>query len=152
MKWLSISSESRQRIYELRENQEKLLDLTYHPASGTIRISTNDEKRVFLIGREGFIRSRVVLRNEYGIRMGQLSHEGGQDNQGNIEISGEQFNYTLENKSNKSALYKNGEILVVFDLPEASRSFSNGADNDLLILTLCWYFFVAVKMQEEEYV
>ncbi len=70
MKWLLKSNNPRQETYELRNAREPLLTLIYHPVSGTLRISAHDEKRVFLIGREGFLRRRTVLRNEYGIRMG----------------------------------------------------------------------------------
>ena len=151
MKWFLINNDSQQKVYELRTSKEKLLTLTHHPTSGTIRISTRDEKRVFLFGREGFIRNRTVLRNEYGIRMGQLSHEGGQISQGNIEISDEPFNYILQNADPvKAAIYKNGDILIVCELPEISKSYTNN-DHDLLILTLCWYLAVAVKRQEEQY-
>jgi hypothetical protein len=149
MKWLSISSDSRQKVYELRQNKETLLTLTYHPASRTIRISADDEKRVFLLGKEGFIHSRTVLQNEYGIRMGQLSHDGNQEGHGNIEFSQEQFNFIVQDDSPaKAAIYKNGDILLVCELPEILESHKK-RDHDLLMLTLCWYISAAVK--EEEY-
>src|SRR6266705_2398950 len=118
MKWLLISISSRQEIYELRNSKEKLLTLTYHPTSGTLRISADDEKRVFLIGREGFLRRRTVLRNEYGVRMGQLSYDNNLENQGNIDIDDERFNYILQaNIPSKAAIYRNTEMLVVCELP-----------------------------------
>ncbi|MFI5185263.1 MAG: hypothetical protein ACHQF0_00905 [Chitinophagales bacterium] len=151
MEWLSINDDPRQRIYELWTNKEKSLILAYHPTSRTIRISTGDERRVFLIGREGFRRNRTVLRNEYGIRIGQLSHDSGQVNQGNIEVSGEQYNYILQDViPARAAIYKNGDMLAECELPEVSKN-AKGSDHDLLILTLCWYLDVAVKKEEEEY-
>lgn len=151
MEWLSINDDPRQRTYELWTNREKSLTLSYHPSSRTIRISTGDEKRVFLVGQEGFIRNRTVLRNEYGIRMGQLSHDGGQINHGNIEISEELYTYKLQNKTPvAAAIYKNGDLAVTCKLPESSKKQA-GAEHDLLILTLCWYLDVAVKKQEEEF-
>jgi hypothetical protein len=56
------------------------------PLPGTLRISADDEKESFLIGREGFLRRRTVLRNEYGIRIGQLTYDNNQDNQGMIDV------------------------------------------------------------------
>ncbi len=96
MKWLSITTRVQERIYELWNSKEKLLTLAYHPASGTLRVSANDEKRVFLIGREGFLRRRAVLRNEYGIRIGQLTYDNNQENQGMIDVDGEDFTYILQ--------------------------------------------------------
>ena len=152
MKWLLKSNNPRQEIYELRNARERLLTLVYHPASGTLRISSDEEKRVFLIGREGFLRRRTVLRNEYGVRMGQLIYDNNQDNQGNINVYDEQFNYVLKKTStSKAAIYKNTEMLVECELPAVSKNDSNSENYDLLILTLCWYISTAVKRQMEEY-
>src|SRR4030095_13978321 len=74
MKWTSVSTKSRQEIYELWDAEEKLLTLIFHPDSGSVRITADNEKRVFLVGREGLLRSRTVLGNEYGIRMAQLHY------------------------------------------------------------------------------
>jgi hypothetical protein len=153
MKWLPTNSDARHRIYELRTNREVLATLTYHPQSGTIRISSGDEKRVFLVGREGFIRSRTVLRNEYGIWMGQLIHDGGQnDAQGNIQLSGEAFNYTLQRMSPaRAVLYKNNDTLAVCELPDVAKNARGNNDPDLLMLALCWYVSAAVKSREMAY-
>src|ERR1700746_2691025 len=111
MKWLSITTRVQEKIYELWNSKEKLLTLAYHPASGTLRLSSDDEKRVFLIGREGFLRRRTVLRNEYGIRVGQLTYDNNQDNQGLIDVYEEDFNYILENVSDpKVSIYRNTEL------------------------------------------
>ena len=152
MKWLLISISSQRGIYELRNSKEKLLTLIYHPASGTLRISADDEKRVFLIGREGFLRRRTVLRNEYGVRMGQLNYDNNQDNQGNIDVDNEQFNYILQNDlSSKAAIYRNTEMLVVCELPAISKNDNNSENYDLLILMLCWYMSTSVRKQVEEF-
>ncbi len=152
MKWLSISSNSRQEIYELWTTREKLLTLSYHPSSGTLRISADDKKRVFLIGREGFLRSRTVLRNEYGVRMGQLTYESSQENQGSIEVYDERFTYSIQDKlPPKLAIFKNAEILVVCELPAISKDHENSSNPDFLILALCWYMSTTVEKQIEEY-
>src|SRR5690242_17819934 len=150
MKWLSTHGDSGHKVYELWTSREKLATLTYHPASATVRISTDDEKRVFSVGREGFIRSRMVLRNEYGIRIGQLLHDGGpEDNQGNIEIAGEEFNYALKSgPAPEACLYKNNDVLAACELPLISKDLSENSDQDLLLLTLCWYVSAAVKRQQ----
>src|SRR5437762_14028448 len=112
MKWLLISISSRQEIYELRNSKKKVLTLAYHPASGTLRMSADDEKRVFLIGREGFLRRRTVLRNEYGIRIGQLTYDNNQNNQGLIDVYEEDFNYILQsNPDPKASIDRNTELL-----------------------------------------
>jgi hypothetical protein len=151
MKWLSITTRVQEKIYELWNSKEKLLALAYHPASGTLRVSADNEKRVFLIGREGFLRRRTVLRNEYGIRVGQLTYDNNQDNQGLIDIDEENFTYILQSDSTpKASIYRNTEILAAAELPAISEDI-NSDNYDLLMLILCWYISMTVKKQVEEY-
>ena len=146
MKWLLVNSSLRQEIYELWNSGEKLLTIYSHPDKGTLRVATGDEKRVFLIGKEGFLRSRVVLRNEYGIRMGQLIYDGIQDNQGSLEVDDQEFSYHIGNGSPAEAtIYKNAESFITCELPAVDK------DHDLLILALCWYVTTTVKVKIEEY-
>jgi hypothetical protein len=158
MKWLSTSKDSHQEVYELFDSKERILSLAYHPASATLRISGDDKrisgddkKRVFLVGREGFLRRRTVLRNEYGIRMGQLSEDTNQEKQGTIDIYETNFTYILQNDHTaKVAIYRNSEMLMVCELPAITEKIST--DNyDVLILTLCWYVSISIKKQVEEY-
>ena len=142
MKWLSIISGPRNEIYELWNTKEKLLSVSYHADMGTLRVTANDEKRVLLIGKEGFLRSHMVLRNEYGIRMGQLNDDNTQENRGRVEINDEEFNYTMQyNSPSKVAIYRNNEMLTVCELPAISKN------SDVLILTLCWYISTSIKTQ-----
>ena len=151
MKWLSITTRAQEKIYELWNSKRKLLALAYHPASGTLRVSADDEKRVFLIGREGFLRRRTVLRNEYGIRIGQLAYDNNQDNQGTIDVYEKDFTYVLQNGTPpKASIYRNSLEVAAFELPVISEDISS--DNyDLLMLILCWYISTTVKKQVEEY-
>ena len=95
---------------------------------------------------------KAVLRNEYGIRIGQLSYESNQENQGRIEIDDDEFNYVMQNAlPPKAAVYKNNNMVAVCELPPASKSY------DLLVLMLCWFISLTVKKQPhshsvEEYV
>jgi hypothetical protein len=151
MKWLSITTRVQEKIYELWNSKEKLLSLAYHPASGTLRMSADDEKRVFLIGRKGFLRRRTVLRNEYGIRIGQLTYDNNQDNQGIIDVYEEDFTYILQNDLNpKASIYRNTEMVAVAELPTISEDI-NSDNYDLLMLVLCWYLSTTVKKHVEEY-
>ena len=151
MKWLSIPTREQEKIYELWNSKEKLLTLAHHPASGTLRVSADGEKRVFLIGREGFLRRRTVLRNEYGIRIGQLIYDNNQDNQGMIDVYEEGFNYTLQSDPDpKASIYRNTELTAVSELPTISQDI-NSDNYDLLMLMLCWYTSTTVKKQVEEY-
>jgi len=151
MKWLSITTRVQEKIYELWNSNERILALAYHPASGTVRVSADDERRVFLIGREGLLRRRTVLRNEYGIRVCQLIYDNNQENQGIINLYEEDFTYLLQNDPDpKASLYRGTEPLVIFELPAISEDI-NSDNYDLLMLILCWYVATTVKRSVEEY-
>jgi hypothetical protein len=151
MKWHSTNKDSHQEVYELWDAKEKLLVLAYHPDSATLRISADNEKRVFLIGRKGFLRRRTVLRNEYGVRMGQLIDDTNLAKQGTIEIYKDGFTYVLQNDNKpKASIYRNAEMIIECELPDVSKNISSD-NHDLLMLTLCWYISTSVKKQVIEY-
>ena len=146
MKWLLIGSSLRQQTYELWNGDEKLLTISSHPDKGNLRIATDEAKRIFSIGKEGFLRSRMVLRNEYGVRVGQLTYDGIQEKLGSLIVSDQEFEYHIGNDSpRKASIYNNSGNLVTCELPAVAK------DHNLLILALCWYITSAVKMKTEEY-
>ena len=74
MRWETAQSTSGNELYHLYDDDKKILTLTVNPVSQTARIETGGQKRVFLIRREGFIKIRTVIRNEYGIKIGELAN------------------------------------------------------------------------------
>lgn len=146
MKWLLVSSHSRHEIYELWNGQEKILSINYHADKGSLRIDAHNEKRAFLIGKQGFLRSRTVLRNEYGIRMGQINYDSSQENQGSVEVYDDQFTYLIQNTpSRKATIYRNAEMLATCELPAVAKN------DGLLVLTFCWYISSGVETKLKEY-
>jgi hypothetical protein len=151
MKWLFTSNKSGQEIYELWNTREKFLTLMFQRRSGSLRITTDGEKRVFLVGREGFLRRRTVLRNEYGIKIGQLSNENSQDTTGIIELDERRFSYSIENLNTELVIRQNGERLASCELPGMPHKKFYTENHDILILALCWYLFSVVNRQAEAY-
>ena len=151
MKWLLISKRSGHEMYELWDSEGKLVTLSFHPGSGSLRITADDEKRVFLVGREGVLRPRTVLRNEYGVRITLLVYENGNDNIGTIDFDNEKFTYSIQNHvAPDLTIYRNGESLVTCELPSAQKE-EPYENYDFLVLTLCWYLFSIVKRHAEEF-
>ena len=143
-----MARKSGQEIYELRNSEQKLLTVTIQQRSGSLRITTNDEKRVFLVRKQGFLRSRIVLQNEYGIRIGQLSYENN-FSAGVMEFDNERFNYSLHNGLlPELTIKRNEEIIASCEFPAVSN---NNFPNDLLVLALGWYLISFVNKQLEEY-
>ncbi|HEX7846102.1 MAG TPA: hypothetical protein VF476_09915 [Chitinophagaceae bacterium] len=150
MRWENAGSGSNNEIYHLWHNDKKLLTLTLHPFSNTARLESAEEKRVFLIRREGFFRNKTVLRNEYGIRIGEL----GTEEQNNfIELNDERFYYYIHNNPAELVLYKETKdkpfIACGFNVKDGNASVRFEKDKtpiaqSSLLMALCWYMFLPV--------
>lgn len=153
MKWEIALSNGAQEIYELWHNEKKLLILDFHPATNSARIKYAGEKRVFLIRKEGFLKNKTVLCNEYGIRMGQLVN----DNKAKyVELNNEKFFYLIkDNPMPELIIYKESKDhpVIVCGLNVNNVNASPRLKNEKnlpvnshssLILALCWYMSLPV--------
>jgi len=162
MRWEMILNTARKKVYELWHKDKYVLSLTYNPSAGTARIESSDEKRLFIISKEGFLRNKTVLRNEYGFRVGELGHE---NHENFIELDGERFFYSIRNQpTDELVIYKDSEEhpLIVCKISPAKTpaesmiletgkpiESTNGAS---LLMTLCWLLFQPfAKSKQPEY-
>src|ERR1700733_6807551 len=107
MRWETIINTAKKKVYELWHKDKYVLSLTYNTSAGTARIESLDEKRLFIISKEGVLRNKTVVRNEYGLRVGKLGHE---NHQNFIELDGERFFYSIRNQpSDELIIYKETE-------------------------------------------
>ncbi len=151
MQWETISANSSNEVYELRHKDKKLLTLILHPFSNTARVECEEEKRVFLIRREGFLRNKTVLRNEYGIKIGELGLE---NKESFIDVNNERFYYSIqESTSPKLLLYKETKehptLVCGLNIDDGKTSVqlqnkSNTSSQTSLLMALCWYMFLPV--------
>jgi hypothetical protein len=142
MKWVQISSNSSHQVYELWNNEEKLIAFSYHVVHGTIRI-VSDEPRVFLLRKEGFLKNRTVLLNEYGFKMASLFEET-ETSSGHIEIDEKKFRFSIHNRLYKEVFIFSADSekpFITCDLPPALNNYK------ALLLVLCWYKFQPQKKQ-----
>ena len=93
MKWESVTSTLGYSVYALWNNGRKLATLVFNFSSNAARIEYADEKRVFLVRKEGFMKNKTVLRNEYGIRVG---YAGIENNESFIELDNQRFFYSID--------------------------------------------------------
>jgi hypothetical protein len=158
MKWEITSTSDRQQVYELWHKEKKLLTLDFHPFTNSARIEYADEKRVFMIRKEGFLRNKTVLRNEYGVRMGQLGYDKSNATEGHIELDGEKFFYIIQNNpAPELVIYRDtkDKPFVICGLKvnngDASVRFNNqttlSPSQHFLLMALCWYMFLPVAKE-----
>lgn len=156
MRWEADKSTPEHEVYHLFNGDKKELTLIYNPFSNSARIECNREKRVFQLRKEGFRRNKKVIRNEYGVKIGEFGQENGEPY---IIVNEERFFYSTDNNplarlvlyrdSKENALVscslqvKNGNADVKFrneqELPDGSHPG--------LLMALCWYMFLPVAKE-----
>ncbi len=158
MKWELANISPLQEIYRLTNNDKKLLTLNFHQATNSARLEYAKEKRVLLIRKEGFLRSKSVLRNEYGVRLGQLSHEKTNSSEGTIEVGEEKFLYTIKDNSRTELVIYRDNIehpFVICDLKvdnadsdfQPKKPIQLSASQHFLVMALCWYMTLPVAKE-----
>lgn len=158
MKWIVVSKTSEQELYELWLKDKKVMALEFHPSTNSARISSDEEQRVFHLRKEGLLKNKTVLRNEYGIRIGRLGYEKWDANHGYVELGNEKFNYTIGNNPMaelRISRDNSEEPLVVCGLKVKNDStpvhFSNqnelSPSEYMLLLSLCWYIVLPVAKE-----
>jgi hypothetical protein len=137
-------------MYALWNNGRKLVTLIFNPSSNAARVEYADEKRVFLIRKEGFLKNKTVLRNEYGIRIG---YTGSENNEDFVVLNNERYFYSLNNHGEPSiTIYRESkdQPLAVCKLSVEEKDMlidlsgrpkiKDEAKYSLLMM-LCWYLF-----------
>jgi hypothetical protein len=157
MRWESVTSGIGSSVYALWNNGRKLLTLVFNPSSQAARIEFGGEKRVFLIRKEGFMKNKTVLRNEYGLHIG---HTGSENNEDFILLNGERYYYSLNTGNEPSfTIYKEfkDQPLTVcqVEVEEKDLFIDLSGNNKLrdeakysLLMTLCWYLFHPTKLEK----
>jgi len=156
MRWVSVESTGNHETYHLYKDEKKLLTLILNPFSNTARVECDNQKRVFLIRKEGFLRNKTVLRNEYGIKIGELGQE---NKEYFIDVNEERFYYTTHNNPlAELVLYKESKdkpfVTCGLSTKEGNASVHFTKDNQLsdtshpgLLMALCWYMFLPVTKE-----
>lgn len=152
MRWKTVLNTARKKVYELWHKDKYVLSLTYNDAAGTARIESSDEKRLFIIRKEGILKNKTVLINEYGFQVGRLGNE---NKENFIEFDGERFFYTINNNdSARLIIYKESpdQPLLVCDLSavpgntnpitlKSNEAIAKTNDVVSLLTSLCWLLF-----------
>jgi hypothetical protein len=153
MKWETVTSGIGDKAYALWNNGRKLLTLAFNSSSSFAKIECDGEKRTFTLRYEGFLKNKMVMRNEYGIRIGHVSAE---NKENLIALNDEKLSYIVtEEEEPKIIIYKDSpeSPLAVCSLnidkdKNILRSLKRSSDYHSLLLTLCWYLNLPVRKQE----
>jgi hypothetical protein len=157
MRWELIQSTPEHEIYHLFKDDKKILTLELNPFSNSARVECNNEKRVFLIRKEGLRRNKTVIRSEYGIKIGELGHD---NKEKFIDVNDQRFYFTSQKDSaDELVLYKESKatplVSCALDVSKgaAGVKFSkdpalNGNPHPGLLMALCWYMFLPATREK----
>jgi hypothetical protein len=156
MNWETVTSGIGRKVYELWDDGRKILTLAFNSSSNYVKLECNGEKRAFSIRYEGFLKNKMVMRNEYGIRIGYISVE---NKENLIAFNDEKLHYTItDDDEPKVIIYRDST-----DLPLAICALKLGNDKSILssvkpaathqslLLALCWYLQLPVGRNAVQY-
>ena len=156
MRWEPVASNSGNEVYHLYKDDKKILSVNLNPFSNAARVECDKQKRVFLIRKEGFRHHKTVIRNEYGVKIGELGHE---NNENFIDVNDERFYYTTGNNPlAEMVLYKESKdkpfVTCRLTNREGDTAVQFSKDKQLadtshpgLLMALCWYMFLPVTKE-----
>jgi len=146
MNSISYKKISGQDNYQLKQNNETVLDITYNPETHIARVETNNERRALIIENEGLLRIKMVVKNEYGVRIGSLTYDNFSDTHGSVEIEDSRFRFiVLHEPKPELHIYKGSRRNLIYscDLSfddkhsKEIRSLSSSS-----IIAISWYLFL----------
>ena len=153
MEWVNIIKSSLSDVFELWHQEKKMLNLSFNKKTKTTRIESSSDRRVFFIQRGGFLHHKsIIIRNEYGIRIGEIESGKDQPDEGFIQVDDRKYYYVLTNDAGAELkLYENEskETLVIScnlsALTAGAVSKTPGSLHDtsypVLLTGLCWFLF-----------
>jgi hypothetical protein len=154
MKWISVNKENTGNAYELWYNDKKVVALSFSPLTKIARIESASDRRLFFVEKRGFLQNKTVIRNEYGVKLGELSGEKSDAAEGVIEMDGKKYDYTYS-QSNDPAVTLYEQTAEEERKPFLRCNFSGVIDGaaaivkksislhdtkiPYLLMGLCWY-------------
>lgn len=158
MNWILSSANSNEyELYELWNEDKLLMTLELNLFSHKAKIQCSTSRRIFKIDKEGFLRTKTIFKNEYGIRVGELAQENWFNNDGVIFLNDEYYRYSIKNNPLAQLIvYKNKvtEPLISCGLKASngntSISFSKHNDHEkqpVFLMALAWFLFLPVAKE-----
>lgn len=137
--------------YELKENDNTVLEIRYKPDMHTARVVTHQQRRVLIIENEGLLRIKMAIKNEYGVRIGSLTYDNFSDTHGSVEFERTKYRFRIQHTpAAELHIYKGRRELVYscqlsFDDNHSKEAKSQSAS---FIIAVTWYLFLKEGVKE----
>ena len=158
MKWVYVNQPSAyMRKYQLTEGDDAKLVIKYNLDQHSVRLSSEENHRLFFIDKTGLWHNKTILKNEYGVEIGRLAIDKVHGT-GIIEMEGKKYFYTLQNNTQLVVFEHSVSMpLAVCDMtaaPSFSSMTANRYTNEeyaCFLLGICWYLFPITATEHLEY-
>ncbi|MFL5748659.1 MAG: hypothetical protein ACJ751_28565 [Niastella sp.] len=158
MKWVYVNQPSVYiRKYQLTEGDNTKLEIKYNLEQQSVRISSEENHRLFFIDKTGLWHNKTILKNEYGVEIGKLAIDKVHGT-GFIEIEGKKYYYMLQNNSQLVVFEHTVSMpLAVCDMtaaPSFASLLANKYSNEeyaCFLLGICWYLFPLTAAEQLEF-
>jgi hypothetical protein len=149
MKWVTVNNATAIENFELWGDDKKLAGISFSKYTRFARIVSKMGKRIFSFEKKGFIHPKEIIKNEYGIKMGELEESKPGAGKGYVEFDGIKYFFVYhKNNSGEMVIYNEfmQKKLLTCNFNTISNGFSKAKslmDNKFssLLLVLCWYAF-----------
>ena len=151
MNIVSVKQLPGQQDYLLKEDDKTVLKLCYKNDLHTARVETEKERRVLIIDDEGLLKTKTVLKNEYGIRIGSLNYDNFSDTQGSVDIENIKYRFIVKKgETPELNIYKGSPRNLIYNCKVAFddiKSRIKGSQTASLIIAVSWYLFLKEEVR-----
>lgn len=137
------------------ENEECKAVMKYNPLHRSARLSCGHLRRLFYIESTGSITGKYIFKNEYGMEIGNMTHDKWFGKDGSVTVESTKYAYTIQHIPKVELTVFNGtsqqQLLscgFTTDNNPASGSLASSPTADIhincLLLGLCWYLLIGV--------
>lgn len=152
LNWLNTTITNKIETYELWDDEKKLMTLSFNNFSQTAKIECLSSRRIFKIEKDGFLNTKTIFKNEYGVKIGEFAQEHWFNHEGLIVLNEEKFYYTTQkNPLTELIVYKNNPkeplLACILKLNEEEKSIhiqKHKISNNysIFLMALAWFLFL----------
>ena len=143
MNIVSVNNNQDHHEYLLKEDDKTVLKLAYKNDTHIARIETEKEKRVLIIEDEGLLRTLLVLKNEYGVRIGSLNYDNFSAAHGAVDIENVKYRFNVSQAASPELnIYKGSRKNLIYSCQLPVHDKNSKAATASLIIAVSWYLFL----------
>ena len=145
MNIVSVKNIAGQQDYLLKEDDNTVLKLRYKQDMHIARVETEKERRVLIIEDEGLLRTRLILKNEYGVRIGSMTYDNFSHTHGTVEIENTKYRFFITNAPiTELHIYKGTRRNLIYScqLSFDDNSKEIKSQPASFIISVAWYLFL----------